>query len=180
MEVFMKKLVCFSLFIISLIGCSSISEIELDVNQTASEQMMNRITQKHPITYIQLASELFQQNQKDEAVVWYYIGQMRYRAHLMAHPDLDPSGDPALYASLKYVVGTPINEYAGSNVENWEQLIAKAIEWNSVHENSYTPKDQFPEIYDKIQEDFIEFKSYVSQNRDKIIEQRLEKGLNGS
>jgi hypothetical protein len=178
----MKKLIIFFFIVLTLGGCASTSETEGEskINRSSPDEMLNGITQKHPVTYIQLAAELLKQGQKDEAVVWYYVGQMRYRAHLMANPNLEPSGDPALYSSLKYVVGTPINEYAGSNVENWERLIAKAIEWNSVNENSFTPKDQFPEIYEKIQKEFIEFRNYVSQNKDEIIKQRKENGLSDS
>lgn len=178
----MKKALIFFFIVLTLIGCSSTSEIkgEPEISQSSPEEMLNGITQKHPVTYIQIAAELLKRGDKNEAVVWYYVGQMRYRAHLMANPDLEPTGDPALYSSLKYVVGTPINEYAGSNVENWELLIMKAIEWNSANENSFTPKHEFPEIYEKIQNNFIEFKNYVSQNKDEIIKQRKENGLSGS
>ena len=174
-------LLCFFLLNI-LTGCSSTEDKPTSPsnNFASVEELSNEITKKHPVTYIQLAAELLKNGEKDEAVVWYYIGQMRYRAHLMSNPNLDPSGDPALYSSLKYVVGTPINEYAGSDVDNWEALISRALEWNSSNENTFTPKDQHPEIYKEIEDNFLEFRKYVSENKEQIIEQRKSNGLSGS
>lgn len=178
----MKNWLFIIILLCSLSGYSSklIAHTPPVSEQTSPDEMLNGITKKHPVTYIHLASALFRQGQKDEAVVWYYVGQMRYRAHLMANPNLDPSGDPALYSSLKYVVGTPINEYAGSNVDNWVKLIEQAIAWNSANENSFTPKNQFSDIYKKVQGNFVEFKNYVSKNKDEIIKQRRDNGLDGS
>jgi hypothetical protein len=174
-------LLCFLLLYI-LTGCSSTKDTTTSSSNDfpSVEELSYEVTKKHPVTYIQLASELFKNGEKDEAVVWYYIGQMRYRAHLMANPNLEPSGDPALYSSLKYIVGTLINEHAGSNVDNWEVLISRALQWNSSNENTFTPKDQYPEIYKEIEDNFLEFKKYVSENKKQIIEQRKSNGLSGS
>ncbi|MEW7864552.1 hypothetical protein [Aeromonas diversa] len=152
---------------------------QIGERHASASEMLNGITQKHPVTYIQLAAELFNQGKKDEAVVWYYVGQMRYRAHLMANPDLEPSGEPALYSSLMQVVGQPINEYAGSDADNWERLITKAIAWNAEHENAFTPKSRFPEIYREVEDNFMEFKKYVAENKADIIKARKENGLSG-
>ena len=53
---------------------------------------------EHPSVYYGYAARLFREEKKDEAVFWFYVGQLRYRFHLKANPNMDPSGDPALFA----------------------------------------------------------------------------------
>lgn len=69
----------------------------------------------------------------DEATFWFYAGQLRYRAYLASHPDLDPSGEPALFAALMETVGRPVNEYAFGDVPRLADIIAKVLEWDSRH-----------------------------------------------
>ena len=57
-----------------------------------------------------LASRLLAANRKDEAVFWFYAGQLRYRIRLACHPELQPDTEPALFASLQEEVGRPIND----------------------------------------------------------------------
>ncbi len=95
------------------------------------------------------------------AAKWYYVGQMRFGAHLNANPSLTPSGDPALYSSLKYVVGTPINRHIGQDPDNWVKTIDQAIDWNAANDNSFTPKQAHKEIYVEIEQSFKEFRNYV-------------------
>src|SRR5688572_1362555 len=75
--------------------------------QTPAE-LEQGIENEHPVTYYMLASRLFEGGQKDKAVFWFYAGQLRYRFHLSASPNLPPDGDPALFASLNSVLGQPI------------------------------------------------------------------------
>ena len=88
---------------------------ETPISEQTVAELENGITNKHPSTYIILAQKLFVQGDKQNAVQWFYVGQIRYRAYLMANPDLDPSSDPALFSSLMSVVGTPLNEYIGGD-----------------------------------------------------------------
>lgn len=171
--------ILFILLVASLVGCNSTTYNSLGKsNYTSSaNRLQNNISKKHPVTYLELASVLFEQGQKDQAVVWYYVGQIRYRAHLMANPDLDPSGDPAIYASLKYGLGPLINAYAGEDLCNWEKLIASALTWHKTNPNTFTPKDEYPEIYKKIESGFDEFRKQVSNNKEEIRKTREANGL---
>ncbi len=171
-----------SLGILALISCSSNSPQVNQTTESSNQKIYMDVTEQelissHPAKYIELAAQLFKAGNFDESVFWYYVGQMRFRAHLEANPNLDPSSDPALYASLKYVVGTPLNEYAGGNPDNWIKLIEEAIEWNRKNPNLYTKKDQYPDIYKKIDANFNEFRDYVFNNKDEIRKQREENGL---
>src|SRR5580765_4898046 len=42
---------------------------------------------QHPSVYYGYALNLFDQGKKDDAVFWFYAGQLRYRFYLNANPD---------------------------------------------------------------------------------------------
>ncbi|WP_286266989.1 hypothetical protein [Thalassotalea atypica] len=165
-----------------LSACASTSDSNSSNNvaDESVETIKQGITDKHPISYITLASKLLNEGKLDEAAKWYYVGQMRFRAYLMANPNLEKSGDPALYGSLKYVVGTPINEYAGQNPDNWVKLIEESIKWHSDNPNGFTPKSTNKEIYKEVEANFFKFRDYVLENKEKIREQRAKNGLKNS
>jgi uncharacterized protein YcfL len=179
----MQKLL--SIFVLSLfllIGCESTTQSNSgeEYNLQGIEDLKSEIQIKHPVTYFELAGQLLKEGKMDEAAVWYYVGQIRYRAYLTANPGLEPSGDPALYGSLKYVLGTPINEYAGSNPDNWVKLIEQAIQWHHENPNLFTPKDTHSEIYSEIEAGFIEFRDSVESSKEEIRKQRAANGLQNS
>ena len=52
----------------------------------------------HPACYYRRAADLFRAGQRDEAVFVFYLGQLRYRTHLAARPDLPRDRDAAAFA----------------------------------------------------------------------------------
>lgn len=114
-----------------------------DLKDPSPVQLKQGIEAKHPADYYRLALKLFQDPAtKQEAVFWFYVGQLRYRYYLAANPNLKPDGDPALFASLSEVVGRPINEFAGGKPDLWIGEINHALQWNATHENGFTPKSK--------------------------------------
>ncbi|MBZ5488988.1 hypothetical protein HW452_15800 [Halomonas aquamarina] len=101
----------------------------------------------HPAEYYQYAAELFSKGDQEEAAFWFYAGQLRYRIHLTARPDLPPSGDPALFASLHSVVGQQINGYLGGEPDIWKATIKRVLAWDEATENAFTPKREYPEAH---------------------------------
>ncbi|MDF2404151.1 hypothetical protein [Aeromonas sp. 5HA1] len=151
-----------------------------ELTNQSIDEIKHDITEKHPVNYIVLAAKLFNDGKLDDAVKWYYVGQIRFRAHLMANPDIEPSGEPALYSSLQNIVGTPINEYAGQDPNHWVVLVEKAIKWNAENPDGFTPKSSNKKIHAEVEANFIEFRDYVSSNKEKIRKQRTENGLKNS
>ncbi|WP_139326939.1 hypothetical protein [Shewanella sp. UCD-KL21] len=177
---FRNIVLCSMVLFISACASTNTSNSKNNIAQQSVKEIQQDITSKHPSSYIILAAKLLKEGKPDEAAKWYYVGQMRFRAYLMANPNIDPSGDPALYSSLKYVVGTPINEYAGQNPDHWVDLIEESIKWNSENPNGFTPKLSNKEIYAEVEASFIEFRDYVLNNKEKIRKQRAENGLKNS
>jgi hypothetical protein len=77
-----------------------------------------------PFLFLHPGREAIRSRQKDEAVFWFYAGQLRYRVYLLANKDkLKPSGDPALFASLSEEIGRPLNEYAFGDIPQLAKTI---------------------------------------------------------
>ena len=141
-------------------------------------QLKQDIEKKHPSAYYMLAAQLFKDPAtKREALFWFYVGQLRYRYHLAANPDLPRDGDPALFASLSEVVGRPINEYAGGIPDVWIAEMNHALEWDTAHDNGFTPKTKSPDQYRQIRAGLVSMRDQIAAMKDKLPEMRRKNGL---
>lgn len=83
----------------------------------------------HWIAFYFAAEKLFEHGDRDEAVGWFYAGQIRGRTVAA----LDPGSTGMMVNALQYVVGQPINEYAGGDRQKWLAGIDWASEWDRAH-----------------------------------------------
>lgn len=141
------------------------------------EQLMKGIENEHPAAYYVLAMKLFGGDRKDEAIFWFYAGQLRYRFHIAARPDLDPSGDPALLASLSETIGRPINEYAFGDLEVLDATLEKVKVWDAETPNGFTSKTTYAQQWKATRDGMEQLIVYIRANGDKIREQRKANGL---
>jgi hypothetical protein len=145
-----------------------------DYASQSAPQLIANIERKHPVTFYVLAQRLFEAGQKDEAVFWLYAGQIRYRAYLKLNPGLDPSGHPALFASLSDVIGKPINRYAFGDVPSLAAAIDRALAWDAAHADPYAPKGAARE---EVVNGLRAMKAQVLATADDIRKQRAANGL---
>ncbi|HSQ32188.1 MAG TPA: hypothetical protein VLN49_20170 [Gemmatimonadaceae bacterium] len=148
-----------------------------DATKRTPEQLKKGIEDQHPTTYYILAQKLFESGKKDEAVFWFYAGQLRYRFHLLANPNLEPSGDPALFASFSEVIGKPINEYAFGDLKTLETTIEKVLTWDKETRNGFTSTKVHHAEWVKTRDGLDGLRTYVMQNGDAIRAQRKANGL---
>lgn len=137
-------------------------------------QIENRIETKHPAAYFVLATKLFEAGKYDDATFWFYVGQIRYRAHLLSKPNLDPSGDPALFSSLFATIGPFINGYAFGDIPQLLKTIDRALEWDAKHPDELTPKSP---KRDEVRDGLVKLKSQIASQRDEIRATRKKNGL---
>jgi len=140
-------------------------------------ELKQQATSIHPAGLYILAGKLFSEGQKDDAVFWFYVGQIRYRFHLGANPNLDPSGDPAVFSALQQTVGRRINEYAGGDPDSWARLIKKARQWDHDNPNDTTSKEKYRQIYEEILGGLDQMVAHIEKNKDSIREERAKRGL---
>ena len=139
--------------------------------------MIEGIEKSHPSAYYKYAAELFQHGAKDEAVFWFYVGQLRYRFHLGVAKNLDPSGDPALFASLSEVVGRPVNEHAFGDIPKLAETIDRVMVWDAEHENGFTSKRANATMLEEIRIGLLGMKEMILKEQENIKAQRKANGL---
>lgn len=131
----------------------------------------------HPAGDYRRAAELFEAGSREQAVCLFYRGQYRFRVHLAARPELAPSGDPALFASLNEVVGRPLNEWAGGDPQTWAEAIACALDWARGNDDPFTPKAEFASEHARVVEGLAGLLDHVRNSADEIAAERAARGL---
>ncbi|HEY8564975.1 MAG TPA: hypothetical protein VIL65_05705 [Beijerinckiaceae bacterium] len=149
----------------------------VDVTRQSLAELKAGIEGKHPATYFLLARREFEAGRRDEAVFWFYLGQLRYRAHLAARPNLDPSGDKALFSSLMEVVGRPINEYAFGDIPTLIATIDKVVAWDVAQPDGFTSKQSHAGTRATVRQGLVELKAEVLKRQDEIRATRAGNGL---
>jgi hypothetical protein len=132
---------------------------------------------QHPAAYYQRAAQLFGSGEKDAAVFIFYLGQLRYRAHLSARRDLKPDGDPALFASLSEAVGRPINQYAFGDIEALVRTIDAVLAYDLANPDGFTPPSRFPQAYAGVRDGLTAMRAQILGDADKIRATRRSNGL---
>src|ERR1700726_1618200 len=167
-----------SVFFIGFVVLSVLDASAQDPATLSIEQLRNTIENQHPSGFYILAEKLFAAGKKDEAVFWFYAGQLRYRVYLAVNKDkLDPSGDPAVFASLSEEIGRPINEYAFGDIPQLTKTIDAVIAWDQSHDNALTPRDKHKSQYEQIVSGLTQMRDQVLQQADSIRKTRSSHGL---
>ena len=148
-----------------------------DFQKLTPDQLKTGIEKRHPAACYILATKLFEAGKRDEAVFWFYAGQLRYRFHLGANRSLPPDGDPALFASLSEVVGRPINEYAFGDLTELVATIDKVLDWDEKTANGFTIKAGHEAVLKEVRDGLLKMRDYVKENGDQIRAQRKQNGL---
>ncbi|MES2694430.1 MAG: hypothetical protein V4773_13215 [Verrucomicrobiota bacterium] len=79
-----------------------------------------------PVLYA-LASMLFEAGRKDEAVFWFYAGQVRGRFDATICADKTAGSGIGV---LNQQFGPPINEYAGKDPQKLKKIVQRVIKWD--------------------------------------------------
>ena len=131
----------------------------------------------HPAGYYRRAADLFRAGQRDEAVFVFYLGQLRYRTHLAARPDLPRDRDAAAFASLSEVVGRPVNEYAFGDIPALERTLKAVLAYDAAHPDAFTPPDRYPQASRSVREGMERFRAQIIATQESIRAQRVANGL---
>jgi hypothetical protein len=137
------------------------------------EALAAGIEHEPPTAAFELTKRLWEAGRKDDAVFFFYLGQLRFRAHLLANPSSDPSSQRALFDALMAALGPPINQYAFGDIPGLIATIDRVIVWDDGHADDYatrTARDDIKAGLRKMRDDVI-------AQQDDIRRKRSEKGL---
>lgn len=136
-----------------------------------------RLPATHPANYYGYAARLWRDGEKDNAVLWLSVGELRFRFLLLTEPHTDPSGDPALFNSLQATIGRPILLYAGSDTSKWAKQIDSALQWDESNPNDFTSKSKYKKQWEQARGSLGQLKSYIAAHADDIRKQRAQEGI---
>lgn len=148
-----------------------------DATRLPEPEVMARLAASHPAAVYTYAARLFRNGRRDEAVKWFYVGQLRFRFHLAANPTLPRSGEPALMASLNQVVGQPINEWAGGSPKDWASAIDQALNWDAENENAITSRNQHEAAWQSTRKGLTALRESILSRENEIRATRQQRGL---
>jgi hypothetical protein len=131
-------------------------------------QIERQLPDAHPINYYIYAEQLFQAGRKDEALQWFYAGQLRYRFLRKAVPGSNATGGAALFDSLQEEFGPPINHYGMSNPPNWVKQIDAALQWDASNPNGYTSKTRYAHQLHDVRDGLVNFRAYIVAHADQL------------
>ncbi|MCA9405993.1 MAG: hypothetical protein KC684_05605 [Candidatus Omnitrophica bacterium] len=98
-----------------------------------SEIIQNAENYAPPVFYL-LSFALFEDDQKDEAMFWFYAGQLRGRYD--ANRCADKSAGAAI-SELNAQFGPAVNRYAFQDLDKLEKTVLKVLEWDRRTPHSY-------------------------------------------
>ncbi len=174
-----------TLLAVPLLGLMAMPAFAQSADMKSPEEMKDMepdalrdgIENRHPSAYYILAAKQFNAGERDDAVFWFYTGQLRYRTLLGCKPDLAPDQDPALFASLNETVGRPLNGYAFGDVDELSSTIEDVLEWDAAHANGYVAKAECEQVITAERAGLDELREMIVAKADEIRKQREENGL---
>jgi hypothetical protein len=137
------------------------------------EELAGSIEHEHPLAAFELSKRLWEAGRKDEAVFFFYLGQLRFRAHLLANRNGDPTGGRALFEALMSTMGPPINQYAFGDIPALLATIDRVIAWDDGHADDYASM----KARDEVNAGLKKMRDDVIARQDEIRRTRSEKGL---
>ncbi len=131
------------------------------------------LAQAHPSELMGKAPALMASGRQDEATFWFYAGQLRWRASLQAKPEQDPTGEPALFASLFETIGPQVNGWAFGDIPALQQTIDAVLAWDERYPDPSIP----PAIMASTRAGLVKLRDQIGRDADKIRTQRAAADL---
>lgn len=148
-----------------------------EANTLTIPEIEANLADSHPTVFYVFAKRLYQEDRRDDAVKWFYVGQIRYRFLINANPHMPGSGDPSIHAALEDVLGRTINTWAGGDPPRWAAAIDMALRWDADHPNAHTSKaDHASELY-RVRDAMVTMRNQILTDVEKIRQVRRDAGL---
>jgi hypothetical protein len=174
-------IVLFRAFLIAAtLFCSSVyaqRNLFGDISNLPLSEIEARLPTEHPVVLYGFAARLFNEGKRDDAVKWFYIGQLRWRFHLAANPDLPRDGEPAALGALNASLGATINEWAGGAPRQLAATIDQALRWDEENENSITSKELHQTVLINQRNGLRALRDQVLSDREALLVERRRRGL---
>ena len=144
---------------------------ELSVDDLLSmqpEAIEATLPDQHPVAYYVYARRLLQQGQRDAAVFWGYVGQLRYRFLLHTLADRERAAAGAYFGALQEGIGTSINRAIGTVPERWWQILGEVLVWDRDTRNGYTCRQRYASAWAETRAGLESFRETLQRDAEAI------------
>lgn len=124
-----------------------------------------------PLALYEAAARRFNEGDRADATFLFYLGQLHWRADLIANPDQPPDGGPALFGALNETLGRPINEWAFGDLDMLRALL------RDVHGFDLPPNPRMARAFARSRAGLAELITYIEANAAEIRRDRTANGL---
>jgi hypothetical protein len=144
------------------------------------DDLLKDVEHQHPAAMFILAKRLFDAGRRDEAVFWFYEGQLRWHALLV---NSNPGGQPIFNGEQDHFdvlfsdVGPEINHYAFGEIPALRKTIDSVLDWDAAHPDDFTPNGN---VKDDAREGLKKFKDYLLAHQDEIMKKRADEARNAN
>ena len=137
----------------------------------------SRAISLHPAISYQYARDEFDAGRKENAGLWMYIGQFRYRALLTCKGAGPWNPEYDAFIAMREDVGTTVNGWLGGDLQLWADTVHEAIEWYEGANDSFVPSPKCDEARARKKDDMNELIDFLVKDPDGFRAQRAENGL---
>jgi hypothetical protein len=170
----MRRLFLAAVLSVAAIAANAEALTMEQVNSLKPKEVEKALAESHPSMYIAYSIRQFKSGKQDDAVLWYYIGQIRWKYFLLVNPD---PGAEAQLAQVTKDFGQVIGDWAGESTQDWANTIKRALIWDAANPNSMPAKDHPAEL-EQARNFVEEMRSYVVRNEAAIAADRQARGIN--
>ncbi|WP_234571092.1 hypothetical protein [Rhodohalobacter sp. 614A] len=85
---------------------------------------------------------------------------------------MDPSEDPALFASLQSVIGSKINYKLAEDIDNLILILDAVIDWGENVEYQFQPTEEHMDAYNETLDGLKNLRTHFNDNKDEISQKR--------
>ncbi len=136
------------------------------------DQLTRDVEHLHPLAMILLAKRLYDDGRKDEAVFWFYEGQLQWRSRFLIYPELNRGGDALsgeseaeMFERLIDSIKPDINQYASDDPPTFVKAIDRVLAWDAAHPDAFAPLGPGK---DKVRKTFVDLQTYVATHADDL------------
>jgi hypothetical protein len=138
------------------------------IERLPPEQIEAQLPNAHPVNYYVYAQRFWAAGDKERALYWLSIGQLRFHFLLAAHPADGSAGGAALLESLESSIGDPILAYARSVPKIWTEQIDAALRWDEGHPNGITSESQYRTQWLDTRAQMVKARDQISARTDRV------------
>ena len=142
---------------------------------------------RHPVDCYRWALELFALGRRDDAVFMFYLGQLRWRIHLMANSQFFPGNEPAIFEGVTWDVGEVLNRYAFGDIPVLARTIQAVLDFDAAYPDRFTANPEIAGVRgtrlatvkhrQDVREGLARLRKWMLDEAETIRSKRREQGL---